>query len=157
VIVTLAPLQDSFTMTNINRCCYKLHRHVYHLFRGSRSHHSRFRRRRGYSGEYGCYAVQTILFSSDDYSWGGGGCSHCGRGPHAKAPQSRLVRLVSLRTNVHMSSWSLESTKSRRLLRSQICCHSSRRNSRIASLSCSTAGRVPGGMDVVAVKWTCDW
>jgi hypothetical protein len=42
-----------------------------------------------------------------------------------------------------MSSWSLASTMSRRLLRSRICRRSSRRNSRIASLSCSTAGRVP--------------
>jgi hypothetical protein len=89
VIVTLAPLQDSFTITNINRCCCRLHHCVCHLSWGSRSHRSRFHQRRGYSDEYGCYAARTNLLSSDDYSWGGGGCcSHCGRGPHAKAPQS---------------------------------------------------------------------
>jgi hypothetical protein len=86
----------------------------------------------------------------------GGGCSHCRRGPHAKAPQSSS-RVIGDSSYRRMSSWSFESTMSRRLLRSQICHRSSRRNSRIASLSCSTAGRVPGGMDVVAAKRMCDW
>jgi hypothetical protein len=80
-----------------------------------------------------------ILLSSDDYSWGGGGCSHCRRGPHAKAPQSSSC-VTGESSYRRMSSWLLESTMSRRLLRRRICRRSSRRNSRIASLSCSTAG-----------------
>jgi hypothetical protein len=41
---------------------------------------------------------------------------------------------------------------SRRLLRSRICRRSSRRNSRIASLSCSTAGRYGCGGGEVDVR-----
>jgi hypothetical protein len=156
VIVTLAPLQDSFTITNINRCCYKLRLRVCRLFRGFCIHHSRFCRCEGCNGGYGCYAARTILFSSDDYSSGCGGCSHCGRGPHAKAPQSSS-RVTGESSYQLISSWSLASTASRRLLRSRIWRRSSRRNSRIASLSCSFAGGVPGGMDVVMGKRTCDW
>jgi hypothetical protein len=141
---------------NISRCYCILCLHVCRLSRGSRSHRSQFRRRGGYSDEYDCYAVWTILFPSDDYSWGSGGCSHCGRGPHAKVPQSSSC-VTSESSYWWMSSWSLESTMSGRLLRSRICRRSSRRNSRIASLSCSTAERVPGGMDVVVAKWMCDW
>jgi hypothetical protein len=91
----------------------------------------------------GCYAARTILVSSDDYSCGGGGgggSSHCGRGPHAKAPQSSS-RVTGESSYRRMSSWSLASTVSRRLLRSRICRRSSRRNSRITSRSCLTAGR----------------
>jgi hypothetical protein len=84
------------------------------------------------------------------------GCSHCGRGPHAKAPQSSS-RVTGESSYWRMSSWSLASTVSRRLLRSQICRRSSWRNSRIASLSCLTTGRVPGGMGVAAAKRICDW
>jgi hypothetical protein len=136
---------------NISRCYCILRRRVCRLSPGFRSHCSRFRQRGGCSE-----VAWTILFSSDDYSWGSGGCSHCGRGPHAKAPQSSS-RVTGESSYWRMSSWSLESTMSRRLLRSRICRRSLRRNSRIASLSCSTAGRVPGGMDVVAAKRMCDW
>jgi hypothetical protein len=156
VIVTLAPLQDSFTMTNINLYCYKLHLHVYHLSWGSCSRCSRFHWCEGCNGGCGCYAAWTNLFLNDDHSWGGGSCSHCGRGPHAKVPQSSSC-VTGESSYQWMSSWLLASTVLRRLLRSRICCRSSWRNSRIASLSCSTAEQVPGGMDVVVAKRTCDW
>jgi hypothetical protein len=139
MIVTLAPLQDLFTIMNINQCCYRLRLHVCRLSRGCCSHCSQFRWCEGCSGGCGCYAVQwTNPFSSNDHSWGSSSCSHCGRGPHAKVPQSSS-RVTGESSYQWMSSWSLELTVSRRLLRSQICCHSLRRNLRIASLSCSTA------------------
>jgi hypothetical protein len=73
-----------------------------------------------------------------------------------KAPQSSS-RVTGESSYRRMSSWSLASTVLRRLLRSRICRRSSWRNSRITSRSCSTAGRVPGSMDVVAAKRICDW
>jgi hypothetical protein len=58
MVVTLAPLQDSFTIMNINQCCYKLHLRVYRLSRGCHSHRNQFRRHEGCSGGCGCYAAQ---------------------------------------------------------------------------------------------------
>jgi hypothetical protein len=106
---------------NISQCYCILRLRVCRLSRGFRSHRSRFRRRGGYSD-----AARTILLSSNDYSWGGG-CSHCRRGPHAKVPQSSS-RVTGESSYWRMSSWSLESTISRRLLRSRICRRSSQRN-----------------------------
>ena len=154
MIVTLAPLQNLSTMTNISQYYYKLLHHISPLCLGSHCRHNCFHQHRGCMK--GCDYCGTQTRQPKESHSSCGSCSHWGIGPQLSSPQ-----LMSWETGESwknpLSSVVLSPARSRRCLSVLMWACSSLRNLIIVSRSLSLVAVVLGGRDAVAAYWMCNW